>query len=229
MRAVPLMKKNIYITYIEPVISLLMIGTASGHISSEADYYRRVQVLGWGDDGTRLRLRPWAFIVSLLLLMLAVTIAVLWITVFDKSIPTRCGVGSNELLQCVRVEKIGIAILIAHFCAAPAMVLWSEIVGRTFTPMMEPSAVKHLTKYPRIAPALTGVFERGLLTPLFIALWGYNSMQGIGAIAIVYIGIRTFRVDAGDGRAEHSSLHSIWNSSISVGFAIVAGWAYWQV
>ena len=223
------MKKNTYITYIEPVISLLMIGTASGHISSEAYYYRRVQVLGWGDDGTRLRLRPWAFFLSFLLLVLAGTIAVLWLGVFDKNIPTGCGVGSNELLQCVRIEKISVAILIAHFCAAPAMILWSEIIGRTFTPMMEPSAVTHLTKYPRVTPALTGVFERGLLTPLFMALWGYNSVQGIGAVAIAYVGIRTLRIDAGDGRTEHSSLHSVWNYSISVGFAIVAGWAYWQV
>lgn len=125
-----------------------------------------------------------------------------------------------------------VAALVAFPLGNSAMVMISDVVSRVFTPMVDPHRIERSSRlYPRLMPALTGLAERILFTPIFVILFKPDllSLLGIVGVAGAYLTIRTFRIDRGDFAGESkTSLHAFWNITANLGFAVAGGWAFWQ-
>ena len=83
---------------------------------------------------------------------------------------------------------------------------------------------------PRIETVVTGVIERTLFTTLAIPLIrAGDAVTILGAICAVYIGLKAIKRVQITDKITIASLHSIWGSGVSLGFAVFAGWLFNQV
>ena len=86
---------------------------------------------------------------------------------------------------------------------------------------------------PRLRAVYTGALERVLFTTASIVLLHPGSGSGLplalAAITIAYVGLKGF---AREERAEGQfsvSMHTLWGTGVSIGFAVFGGWLFWQV
>ena len=94
---------------------------------------------------------------------------------------------------------------------------------------------------PRIEPIVTGVLERGLFTTLSIVLLQGTGNSGdsngaiaggsavLGAICAAYVGLKSIKRVQAQSIQIYSSLHSLWGSGVSIAFAVLGGWLFWQM
>lgn len=129
------------------------------------------------------------------------------------------------------------ALVVIFGVATAWMILQSEVIALVFNTLLRTESEASRGRWsPKVAPLLTGMFERFFIGVAAIALLR-PSDPNINALAIVvggYVVLRTFRIDlggAGQGRASlrRSSVHALWNVGTSVAFAVLAGWLFWRV
>ncbi len=93
-----------------------------------------------------------------------------------------------------------------------------------------------LTQRPRATiwrPVFTGLVERTLFATLAIIMFKPGLPPSVVTALVtifgIYIGVKQFSREERTTRPEYVSLHAIWGSGVSLGFAALAGWVFWQV
>ena len=79
---------------------------------------------------------------------------------------------------------------------------------------------------PRIEPVISGLVERLLLTVIAIQLIRVDQLGAAGAIFVAYVVLKSIKRMQAQQVAINVSIHSIWGSGVSVGFAVLAGWMF---
>ena len=217
------------------VASVLLLGTAGFGKGSEsyrprtsngrlARWFQHIQIFNWTEQNLaefikdksrpQFRLRPTAWLISVLLFGFASFM--FW--------HFRSGI-FEEVGEFTAIGRVAVLVLIAHALAAPFMTLSSALMSFVYTPLMPRGSVTYDGEFPRLNPALTGLGERVLLTPVAYLLWGLNSQTTLIAVFSAYVVLRTFRIEFGDNRStDRTSLQAIWNIALNISFPVLAVW-----
>ena len=199
----------------------------------------------WNTNREPTRGRSLAII---LLVSVVVTVGLwaywLWAVVPGQSWAKPCRIANGVFVAYVLIDIVG-AGLWTHLLVEFNRWLYSDIRFRQYgghfrrSPPFYTADPPQLRFGPRIEPIVTGFIERVLLTTLSLVVLVFakdpnNSSIDVTAligIAGGYVGLKAIKRLQAISQTETmaASIHSLWGSTVSVGFAVFGGWLFSQI